>query len=437
MRALATRTEADPRRLAWRVLVAVEEGAHADAELAARGASLALDSRDRGLATLLVYGTLAWQGYLDHAIASLGQSPARLDPPVRALLRMALFQLAKLSRVPEFAAVDTAVELAKEFRRGRARGLVNAVLRTFLRRGRAVPLPADRDDGIGRLSIELSHPRWRVERWIEELGGDDARALLVADNEAAPTVLRVNRRRTDRDAWIEQLAHSGVPAEATRFSPDGVRLQIGCDPSALPGFSEGRVTLQGEASQLVGLLLDPAPGGAALDACAAPGGKTTQIAERLGPGGVVVAVDRSAGGLVQLRGQARRLGLDGIETIQADARALPIAPERVFDAVLVDAPCSGLGTMRRHPEIRWRRSESDLHRAAVLQETILAAAAESVAPRGLLVYAVCSPEPEEGVDVVARFLAAHSDFVREDSVSTAPPEIGEDAHFATRMRKTA
>ena len=144
-------------------------------------------------------------------------------------------------------------------------------------------------------------------------------------------MLRVNRRRTDRDAWIEQLAHSGVPAEATRFSPDGVRLQIGCDPSALPGFSEGRVTLQGEASQLVGLLLDPASGGAALDACAAPGGKTTQIAERLGPGGVVVAVDRSAAGLVQLRGQARRLGLDGIETIQADARALR-RPERVFDA---------------------------------------------------------------------------------------------------------
>jgi len=454
VRALAKRPVADPRRLAWRVLVAVEDGAYADAELATRAARVRLDPRDRALATRLVYGTLAWQGYLDHAITSLGKAPARLDAPVRALLRMALFQLAKLSRVPDFAAVDTAVELSKEFRGGATSGLVNAILRTFLRRNRDVPLPAEDDDPIGRSSIELSHPRWLVERWIEELGHEEARALLAADNEAAPTVLRVNQSRTDRDALLRRLAAAGVDAVPTRYSPHGVCLRSASDPVALTGYAEGLFTLQGEASQLVGHLLAASPSSRVLDACAAPGGKSTQIAEQLAGSGVVVAVDRNRFGLEYLRANTRRLALERVVILQADARALPIAGVHAFDAALVDAPCSGLGTLRQHPEIRWRRSPEQLAGLIGLQDGLLAAAAARVRPGGSLVYATCTLLSCENEQVVERFLATHRNFALDPAgphlpvearelvdprgyLRTWPHRHGLDGFFAARLKRAA
>jgi 16S rRNA (cytosine967-C5)-methyltransferase len=448
-----TRTPAaDPRRLAWRALVAVEGGAFADAELAASLTRVTLEPRDRALATRLVYGTLAWQGYLDHAIRSLGRSPERLDVEVRALLRLALFQLAKLSRVPEFAAVDTAVELAKEFRRGAASGLVNALLRGFLRRGRAVPLPDEAGDPIGRLAVEESHPRWLVERWCAELGRAETAALLAADNEAAPTVLRANRRRIERDALVRQLSTAGIAAEPTRFSPDGVIVQPGRDPSLLPGHAEGLFTLQGEASQLVARLLDLAPATRVLDACAAPGGKATQIGESL-DSGLLVAVDRNRAGPQHLSAAARRLGTTRVAALHADATLLPLRESALFDAVLLDAPCSGTGTLRQHPEIRWRRDPDQLPRLAALQERLLAAAAARVRPGGSLVYATCALIARENEGVVERLLAARSDFAIEDAacflpasarelvdgagfLRTWPHRGGLDGFFAARLKRS-
>jgi 16S rRNA (cytosine967-C5)-methyltransferase len=302
------------------------------------------------------------------------------------------------------------------------------------------------------LAIELSHPRWLVEQWIGELGVEEARALLAADNEAAPTVLRVNRLRATRDSLLARLAHAGVEAEPTSFSPDGVRVRSSGDPSALPGYAEGLFALQGEASQLIAWLLGVEPHSQVLDACAAPGGKTTHIAEHLGERGMVVGSDRSRAGLEYLRATARRLGIGGIEVLNADARALPLAANLRFDAALVDAPCSGLGTLRQHPEIRWRRDPAQLPQLIDLQRQLIAGAAARVRPGGALVYATCTLLASENEQVVEDFVAANPDFELEHAAPLLPREArglvdqhgylrswphrdGLDGFFAARLKR--
>lgn len=341
----------------------MESGAFADAALARYLAGAGLDQRDRGLATQLVYGTLAWQGLADHVLAAMGRPPQSLDLEVRTLLRLALFQLTKLDRIPEFAAVDTAVTLAKLHRGGKAAGLVNALLRRFLRDGKELHLP-DRGDLAGHLAVAQSHPRWLVQRWIRELGGGEAERLLAANNCAAPTILRANLRRGDRDEAIEALRGDGCAATPTRISSSGIECALQRPLGELTAFRDGRVTAQGEASQLVVEMI-PASAARVLDTCAAPGGKATQLAERASPTVQIVAVDPIAAGVAAVAGQARRLGLE-IQVVRADARALPLSDKIGFDAVLVDAPCSGLGTLRQNPEIRWRRQPANITAVAKL-----------------------------------------------------------------------
>jgi 16S rRNA (cytosine967-C5)-methyltransferase len=442
----------EARRLAWEVLSAVEAGSFADAELGRRSAKGRLPARDQALLTRLVYGTLAWQGYLDEGIRSCGQKPERLEAPILTLLRLALFQLTKLTRVPEFAAVDTAVELAKSFRGGAASGLVNAVLRRFLRQAKAVPMPSPAEDPVGHAAVSLSHPRWLVERWIAELGRSEAEALMLANNEAAPTVLRANTTRTDRASLLRHLTAAGVLARECRFSPEGLIVDSSVDPLSLPGIAEGLCHVQGEASQLVSHLLGARPGDAVLDACAAPGGKATHLASRVGEKGTVVAVDRSHEGVVRLRRVARRLGLTAVRPLVADARALPFARARAFDAVLLDAPCSGLGTLRQHPEIRWRRQPEEVEDLAALQSELLRSVAAFVKPAGTLVYATCTLIRTENDDVLDRFLAAAPEFSVDDArpwlpaaahnlvdgsgiLRTFPHRDGLDGFFAVRLKR--
>lgn len=447
-----TPESSDSRRLAWETLNAVEGGAFADAELARRLAGSSLDARDRALATRLVYGTLAWQAYLDFILVRLGRPAETLDVPVRTLLRMALLQLTKLSRVPEFAAVDTSVNLSKDFRRGAASGLVNALLRRFLRQHKTVPLPPETRLGE-HLAIKLSHPVWLVERCLHELGREETEAFLAANNEAGPTVLRVNRRRAGREAVLRELEEEGVAARATPIAPDGIELESAADVASLPGYAGGRFTPQGEASQLVALLLAPQPGWSVLDVCSAPGGKATQLAERVGDeGGRVVAVDRNAGGIAQISRNALRLGLSRVFAVRADSRFPPWRGSASFDAILVDAPCSGFGTLRQHPEIRWRRSARDVSDLAKLQIQLLEAAAALVKPAGVLVYATCTVLREENEEVVERFLATRDEFhvdappesSRHDIrrfidaggfFRTWPQHGGLDGFFAARLRR--
>ncbi len=410
--------QADARLIAWDVLQAVEGGAHADAELARRLQSSSLDERDRGLATQLVYGTIAWQGLADHILTTLDRPPEKIELPLRTLLRMALFQMAKLDRIPDFAVVDTSVELSKRYKSGRAAGLVNALLRGFLRGEKRFDPPGD-GDPAARLAVSGSHPRWLVERWIEILGPEQAEHLLEADNLPAPTVLRANLRRGDRDTAIAALARDGCSARPTKYSPEGIECDLRSGLTDLAAFRDGLATAQGEASQLVGRLI-PVDAATILDACAAPGGKTTHLAERTGRR--IVAVDRSRAGARQVARQAARLGV-AVDSIRADARALPLSPSKAFDAVLVDAPCSGLGTLRQHPEIRWRRQPTDVRRLAHVQSAILDEVAVYVALGGTLVYATCTLLPDENEDRIALFLDSHPDF----EVTDPRPDLPEAA----------
>jgi 16S rRNA (cytosine967-C5)-methyltransferase len=432
------------------VLTAVEAGAFADAALgtALRGAHLA--PRDRALATQLVYGTLAWQGLLDHVLAHLGRPPRRLDPEVRALLRLALFQLVKLDRIPEFAAVDTAVELAKTIRGGAPSGLVNALLRRFLREGRPLALPPD-GDRVRHLALATSHPPWLVERWLAELGADETAALLASDNQPAPTTLRVLPGRVARTTVLAALADAEVTARPTRYAADGVVVEGAVDPVTLPGWREGWFAVQGEASQLVAAMLGVTGGSRVLDLCAAPGGKALAAAGAVGAAGLVLAVDPHRAGLARLGGEAARLGLR-VARVCADATRLPLAAAARFDAALVDAPCSGWGTLRQHPEIRWRRHPADIAALAARQARLLATAAVQVRPGGLLLYATCTIAREENDAVVDGFLAAHADFAPDDprpwlpaaahelvdargALRTFPHRHGLDGFFALRMRR--
>lgn len=446
-----TPESSNPRRVAWDTLNAVEGDAFADAELARRLAGSNLDARDRALATRLVYGTLAWQAYLDYVLRKLGRPAETLDAPVRTLLRMALLQLTKLSRVPDFAAVDTAVHLSKDFRHGAASGLVNALLRRFLRQNKSVPLPPE-TRLAEHLAIKLSHPAWLAERCLGEMGREETEAFFAANNEAAPTVLRVNRSRGDRDSVLRELQQVGIAARPTPAAPDGIEIESTVNVSSLRGYAAGHFTLQGEASQLVSQLVSASPGHSVLDVCSAPGGKATDLAQLVGAAGRVVAVDPSESGIAQVGRNALRLGLSRIFPVRADGRLLPLRPAASFDAILVDAPCSGFGTLRQHPEIRWRRSARDVSELATLQSRLLEAAADLVEPAGALVYATCTVLREENEDVVASFLAARKDFRIDAPPQCLPENIrrfidangffrtwpqrdGLDGFFAARLRR--
>lgn len=427
---MAARSNA--RQIAWLVLRAVEAGAFSDAALARHLAGAGLDERDRALATQLVYGTLAWQGLTDHVLAGLGRLPQTLEPEIRTLLRMALYQLTKLDRIPEFAAVGTAVELAKQHHRGRAAGMVNALLRGFLRNRRDLRLPP-RSDLAAHLAAAHSHPRWLVQQWLDQLGTDEAESLLAANNVAAPTVLRVNARRATRRRAIAALAADGCAAQPTRYSPFGLECTLRRPLMRLAAFAGGLVSAQGEASQLVAQMI-PHDAERVLDCCAAPGGKATALAERTTGGTAIVAIDITEAGVAAVAAQARRLGVP-VDTVRADARQLPFAIDRPFDAVLVDAPCSGLGTLRQNPEIRWRRQPADIAELARLQSRILATAAVCVRPGGCIVYATCTLIDEENASRVKRFLDAHPEFhvddPRGDLPAAAAELVGDDGFLRT------
>ena len=434
----------DPRRAAVEVLARVEGGAFADVLVGERITRGALDPREAALFTRLVYGTEAWRGRLDWTLSGLARRPLEdVAPAVRAALRLGLFQLLLLDRVPAHAAVDTTVTIVKQAAGAGAAAFANAVLRGFLRGGeRALP-DADAERDL-HLAVRWSHPEWLVRLWRDELGDARAAALLAANAEPAPTVVRVDPALAPRDEVMARLAARGVAAHATAYAAHGLVVDA---PVTALGRESG-LALQGEASQLVVDVLDPRPDERVLDLCAAPGGKTGAIAERVRPARVVAA-DRSRPGVRRIATlPAAREGR--VLALVADASAPPLGT--TFDAVLVDAPCSGLGTLRAHPEIRWRRTPEDLERLAARQEAILARAADLVRPGGRLVYATCTVARAENERVVERFLASRDDFrlgdarphlpeparvlAGDDGMLRTSPEVGGlDGFFAARLER--
>jgi 16S rRNA (cytosine967-C5)-methyltransferase len=392
-----------------------EGGAYADLALRAELARSALAPRDRALATELTYGTLRWRGRLDFLLARVLARPlATLEPRVRELLRLGAYQIAFSDRIPAAVAVSESVRLAHAAGIGRAAGLANAALRRLARELPALAPPALADDPLGHLVHGLSLPPWVAERWLAEYGPAEAAALAAALDQPAPRTVRANRLRSDRTALLAELRERFPDAQPCRFAPDGVRLGGPGDPARDPAFTAGRMTVQDEASQLVVELLDPQPGEHVLDACAAPGAKATAIAERVGPGGHVLAVDRHERRLALVARDAERLGLPHLHTTCADAsHALPEAPAGGgWARVLVDAPCSGLGAWRRNPDARWRVAPDTPARLAPVQLAILRQAAARLAGGGTLVYSTCTLAPEENEAVIDALLAERPELRR-------------------------
>lgn len=400
------------------------------------------DVRDAAFATQLCYGTTRQLLALDYAIRlHCERRLETLEDRVLAALRIGAYQRFFM-RVPSHAAVSDTVEALKELKLGRAVGFVNAILRKLAAR-ESIPRP-DSGDRPAFLAIATSHPEWLVRRWLRQFGPERAEAMLAADNIAPAVVIRVNTTRTTRDALLSQFAEVGLSARATTLSTLGITLEHPGKIEDLYGFAEGLWQVQDEAAQLVTQFAQIPPTARVLDVCAAPGGKTCHVAQT----NAVVALDLHVNKLPKINSEAKRLGLhERIKTREWNATN-PLPDDMgEFEVVVVDAPCSGLGTLRRHPELRYRRAESDFAELAALQREILENAQHQVAAGGLLIFAVCSTDVTEGPDQVEMFLRSHPDFTSEPPVGlshlptvqgylrTLPGPEGLDGFFAARLRK--
>lgn len=384
-----------------------EEGAFASVLLAAADDEMRAD--DRALCYELVMGCLRWQLWLDSLIEHYaGRRAESLDAPVRRALRLGLYQLRFLTRIPASAVVNESVNLAYAARLRSAAPFINAVLRRAVREPEYDPA-ASIADPIARLAVETSHPAWLIERWANTIGLDEARAFARANNEAPPVAFRLTRRSSAELDVLDELRSAGAVMTPSLITPDAWRIE-GASACLRELARQGFVYIQDEASQLVAHMLGAQDGERVLDVCAAPGSKTTHIAAKSPDLKLLVAGDLHAHRLRVVSEASERLSTTPFQLVVYDATvALPFAPQ-TFDCVLVDAPCTGTGTLRRNPEIRWRISPSDIAELALRQHRILQQAAQMVAAGGRLIYSTCSIEPEENEAVVACFLKERSDF---------------------------
>jgi len=400
-----TPTVAPARACAYAVIRRVfEQEAWADRALHGEARRAGLDTRDLGLATQLAYGTVQRVATLDHVIRTLtGRDPAKLEKPVLAALRLGVFQLTFLDRVPAHAAVGESVELAKRDA-PRGAGLVNAVLRRASREARRLidSLP---DATPEQAALAYSHPRWIAELWFDAFGPETARRLLQADNEPAENSVRVNTLKT---------AALDLPGER---QGDAYVLDAPLDTFGTPEWEHGLLMPQSRAAMAVSELLDPQPGERVLDLCAAPGGKTTHLAALMRNEGEITAVEKHPGRAAALRKTAERMGAR-IVTVQTRDATGDHGAQR-YNRVLVDPPCSDLGTLASRPDARWRKAGRPRALAA-LQARILEAGAVALTPGGTLVYSTCTISPSENEHVVTRFLDAHPDFRAADLGNDRP-----------------
>ena len=443
----------DARHSAYTVLQRVGDGAYSDLALDSELRRCALDQRDRRFVTELVYGVLRLRGRIDFALSCFCNQPlSRLEREAQWLLRIGAYQLLEMDRVPAHAAVDATVELARKLGLANLTGILNGVLRA-LDRGRAdIPWPEPQQIRP-YLERVCSLPTWLAKEVMRNLPNQQARALGEALAQPPRQSVRVNTLKTDRDSFLATLAAAGHEALPCPFAPEGVALERRGE-QRLPGDDEGLYQVQDEASMLIAHLLDVRPGQRILDACAAPGGKTTHLAALTANQAEIVAVDKSPQRVELIEQGARRLGCSSISTHAWDMTvpAEFLLPES-FDRVLLDAPCSGIGVLRRNPEGRWNKTAADLRQLAALQLRLLAQSAPLLRPGGLLLYSVCSFSQIESDDVIDNFLAEHTGFTLEPLTSAMPTQWaplftsagtlrtyphcheGMDAFFAARLRR--
>lgn len=410
----AARGQAKPsaRSVALEVLTAVEqEGAYSNLLLNGALQKSGLSGPDAGLATELVYGTIQRLNTIDFFLAPfVTKGLGKLAPWVRNLLRLSFYQLHYLDRIPPHAVVNEAVNIAKKRGHQGISGMVNGVLRNVLRRKEELTLPEDLPP-VSRIALAHSHPEWLVARWARQYGIAAAEAICRANNEPPSVSVRVNRARTSREEMLRLMEEQGLAASASPISPDGIIVHSGGNMALTSWYRDGLVSVQDESSMLVAEAVDPQPGMSVLDCCAAPGGKTCHMAEILEGSGEVVANDIHPHKAKLIEDHADRLGLGNVRALSGDAMKLSGRfPPESFDRILLDAPCSGLGVIRRKPDLKWAKTPGDVEEIAGVQEGLLDAVSGLLKPEGILVYSTCTIEPRENAEMVRRFLNRHPEF---------------------------
>ena len=394
---------------------------------------------DGRLLTHLVYGVLRMQGHLDWMLTQLYRGDfVKMEDGVKNILRTGLYQLKFSDRLPAFAVVDEAVKIAKRINPG-AGGLVNAVLRSYLRNTNEISFPALEKNPAEHIAAFHSHPLWLVKIWLNIFGQEETIALCQANNELPPLTLRVNTLKVSREDLTQKLKSEDFSCEPTRFSPDGIILSDTPRPVQKTFFfKEGLLRLQDEAAQLISHLVNPRNGESVLDVCAGSGGKTTHLAALMKNKGRIVALDRDSGKIAQLAKDAARMGVSVIQSTQADlGQTLPEGFVDEFDHVLVDAPCSGTGTLRRNPEIKWRLKSTDIPTLAKIQSTILQNASAAVKKGGRLIYCTCSLLPAENDNMIQQFLEDHPQFTVEISSPVSSGHFKNSRFFRTYPHRHA
>ncbi|MDY7223053.1 16S rRNA (cytosine(967)-C(5))-methyltransferase RsmB [Halalkalibacterium halodurans] len=442
------------REVALETLVQIEKSqAYSNLLLNQKIKQANLEPRDIGLLTELVYGTVQRQKTLDYYIASfVAKGKRKLEDWVRILLRLSVYQLVYLDKVPPHAIIHEAVNIAKKRGHKGISGLVNGVLRSMQRQG--MPPFAAIEDKVKRLAVEYSYPEWLVKRWIDQYGEEETVSICEEMLLPPKVTARVNVRKRTVEEALERLEHEGVQAKNGVLSDDAIVVDKGTITSTRL-FQDGELTIQDESSMLVARAVAPRPGERILDACAAPGGKSTHMAERMDGEGTIVSLDMHRHKVKLIEEQAKRLGLDNIKAQTLDARkAREVFADEPFDRILVDAPCSGLGVIRRKPDIKWTKREADMKAIRNVQLDILSSVANLVKPGGLLIYSTCTIDQLENEQVIAEFMEAHGEFSIDDTVldrlpaavqatcnirggmvTILPHHFGTDGFFITCLKK--
>ena len=441
---------AGPRGTAVKVLNRVERtDSYLDKLLDAELKSRDVADIDKSLFAEIVHGVVRWQGRLDWILNGFTHGNfSKSEVNVRNTLRVALYQILFLTHVPQYAAVHEAVEFIKRIRGEKFAGFVNAVLRNIIRTLDGIHYPNPDEDLTQYLAVYYSHPLWMIKRWLQRFGREETEKFLMANNEVPGLTLRINKLKITPSEFLTLLEKNNIPFQGSSFIDYFIKVKSLSGIAQMNIFQSGFFTIQDESAALPVLLLDPQSGDRVIDMCAAPGGKTTFIAELMKNSGKIIAIDKYESKLNLIRTSCERLGIGNVETLVADSSDVVIPPA---DKIIVDVPCSGLGTLRKKPDIKWKREPEDIQHLVRRQTTLLENAAGLVKPGGVLVYSTCTVEPEENSGVIQTFLEKHPEFKIDDAqkfvnssvvtsegfIETFPHRHHVDGSFAARLIKNS